>query len=130
MLLLAVLSAFTHRPGGEGFEIYAGTQLLVQRFGNDMSSAQSLSLSGMESNSLFIKYFHCGQTGTQRQLTVKDAQQRTLKVFPFADSRASQGVMKLDITAIKALVKSKEPVQLYYSAAELTSPRMLTTITF
>lgn len=128
--LWAMVSSFTSRPGGEGFEIYADGQLLLQRFGSDVANAQPLALTKHSNGNLYIKYFHCGKTGTNRVITLKDQHQNVLRAFPYADSKAEQGVMRLDIAAIRALVKGNEPVQLFYSSAELKNGRMLTTISF
>jgi hypothetical protein len=131
LAILALLASFTHRPGGEGFEIYVDNQLLVQRFGNEMNAVQPVSLSNRESSKLYIKYFHCGKTGTNRSITVKDNRNNTLHQFRFEDSRAASGVMMLEVKDIRALVKdANTSLQLYYSSGELPAGRMLATVNF
>lgn len=130
LLLLATLvslSAFTHRPGGEGFEIFLGQQLMVQRFGNDMNAVQPLSLQNQPGSQLFIKYYHCGTSGTSRVITVKNSSRETLHQFRFPDSRAASGVMMLPVAQLYAVAgKNAGGLELYYSSAQLKEPRLLT----
>lgn len=128
ILLLALLSSFAYRPGGEGFEIYADGQLLLQRFGGDVNQVQSVSIAGQPTENLFIKYFHCGKSGTSRLITVKDNRDNLIGSFPYADSKAAQNVMKLPVASLKTLVKGNSTVHLYYTSAELKSGRLLATI--
>lgn len=131
LFLLAALASFTHRPGGEGFEIYVDNQLLVQRFGNEMNAVQPVSLSNRESSKLYIKYYHCGKTGTGRSITVKNNRNQSLHQFRFEDSRAVSGVMMLEIKDIRALIKEDNAsLQLYYSSSELPAGRMLAKVNF
>lgn len=134
MLLLtaaATLSSFTHRPGGEGFEIFLDQQLLVQRFGADINTVQPLSLTSQQGGNLFIKYYHCGKTGTGRTLTVKNNRNEVLREFRFADSHSGSSVMQLPVKDISTLApKGSDQVQLYYSSAELKDGKLLTRIQF
>lgn len=133
VLLMAVvsLSSFTHRPGGEGFEIFLGEQLMLQRFGNNMNAVQPLSLQNHQSSQLFIRYYHCGATGTSRIITVKNSNHETLHQFRFPDSRATNGVMTLSVEELYALArKNAGSLELYYSSAELKNARQLTTLKF
>ncbi|NOT51704.1 MAG: hypothetical protein HOP10_10560 [Chitinophagaceae bacterium] len=62
LALLAICTAlfsFTSNPGGEGFEIYLNSKLLVQRFGEGMNNATTLELSSASAtDQLVIKYHH------------------------------------------------------------------------
>jgi hypothetical protein len=59
--------------GGEGFEIYLNNKLVLQQFGKDINTVKSLQLDQSVSNGqLAIRYFHCGQPGKSRVVTIKD----------------------------------------------------------
>ena len=92
LALLAIcttLFSFSPKPGGEGFEIYLDNKLLVQRYGSDMNTVQSLECSQSAATSRFIiKYYHCGRAGKNRIVTIKDAQNNVLKEFHFPDRKS------------------------------------------
>lgn len=124
------LFAFTTLPGGEGFEVYMNGKLVLQRFGKDMDRPQLLRLGPADAGGeISIRYHHCGQTGKNRVLTVKNSQDRLLKEFRFADKSTATD-MKCRTAEITALQKGKnEVLKLYYSSSELPGGRLLLTIT-
>ncbi len=124
------LLSFSAKPGGEGFEIYLGSKLVLQRYGVDINTVQHLQLNQHEDDKLFIKYHHCGKAGKNRIITIMDEQHKTLKEFSYADAKSPGGVMVLDIKEVYKLKKgSSNLFQLYYSSSELTAGRLLTNIT-
>lgn len=130
--LLAVclaLFSFSFRWGGEGFEIYLNNKLVMQQFGSQMASVRSLQLDQRFANEeLTVKYYHCGQAGKNRHITIKDAQNRILKDWNFADG--NKAGMNCPINEILALQKreSSNSMGLYYSSTELPKGRLLFTI--
>lgn len=126
-----VISSFTAKPGGEGFEIYLDSKLLLQRFGNDLNNVQSLQLDQYSAAAqLFIKYHHCGKVGKNRHVAIKDVKNNLLKEWRFEDVKDAHAAMKFAVKDIITLQKSNRAntVKLYYSSSELPNGRMLASI--
>ncbi len=131
MLALAAictaLFSFAPKPGGEGFEIFLNNKLLVQRFGSEINNANTLQLSSTAAtDQLVIKYYHCGKTGKNRIVTIKDDQNRVLKEFKFTDAGTSS--VSVPVKDIANLKKGNTVLKLYYSSSELPNGRMLASI--
>ena len=132
LALLAIcttLFSFSPKPGGEGFEIYLDSKLLVQRYGGDMNTVQSLECSQSAATSRFIiKYYHCGKAGKSRVVTIKDGQNNVLKQFHFPDAKTPTGVIVLDVKDVRNLKKGSTPLKLFYSSSELPNGRLLASV--
>jgi hypothetical protein len=127
----AITSSFTAKPGGEGFEIYLDSKLLLQRFGNELNTVQNLSFDQRSwTGQLSIKYHHCGRVGKNRYVALKDAQNNLLKEWRFEDVKEPYAAMKFSVKDIIALQKGSRAttVKLYYSSSELPNGRMLASI--
>ena len=127
---IGILSSFSSPTGGECFEIYQDSRLVLQRCGKDMNSVQTISLSNANSNSeLTVKYFHCGQIGKNRVLTLKSADGKTLKEWRFANTTGKDYAMKCgtkDIFSVK--VNNQSKLKLYYTSTELPDGKLLAII--
>ena len=130
LLLIMGTLLFSFSPkGGESFEIYLNNKLVVQQVGRQMNAAQSLQLSPAFSNEeLTVKYYHCGQVGKDRHVTIKDQQGRILKDWRFYDN-SKNGAMDCPVNEILALQKQNNSLDLYYSSKEIPNGRLLVTIT-
>ena len=133
MALVAVCTAlsFSHKPGGEGFEIYLNNKVILQQYGNDMNTVKSLQLNQSSSNDkLTIKYHHCGRVGKNRVVTIKDGQNNVLKEFRYADAATPVAAMSLPVKDMLDFKKgSSITLKLYYSSSELPKGRQLVSIT-
>ena len=129
-LLTIGAAVFSFSPkGGEGFEIYLNSKLVLQQFNKQMNSVQSLQLNPSYSNEdLTVKYYHCGQAGKDRHITIKDQQGRVLKDWRFYDN-SKNGAMDCPVNEILALQKQNNSLDLYYSSKEIPSGRLLVTLT-
>jgi len=124
------LQSFTNK-GGEGFEIYLNSKLVLQQFGSQLNQVKSLQLDQSSSNDeLTIKYHHCGQVGKNRSITIKDGQNKILKEWHFADVSKGGAAMTCKVKDIIGLKKGKGPVtlNLYYSSSELPKGRQLASL--
>ena len=123
------LLSFSSPRGGEGFEIYLKNKLMVQQFGKEMNSVKTLQLNPNYANEeITIKYYHCGQAGKDRHVTIKDMQGKVLKDWRFYDN-SRNGAMDCPVNEIVALQKQNSSVDLYYSSKELPNGRLLVTLT-
>jgi hypothetical protein len=127
--LAATLLSFT-MFGGEGFEIYLNNKVVVQHYGKPDNAPKSLRLNQYAANDeLTVKYHHCGKVGKSRVITIKDAQNKVLKEWRFADAAQPVAPMVCKVKDILPLGKGEEAVlKLYYRSSELTTDRMLTTL--
>ncbi|MBI5856760.1 MAG: hypothetical protein HZB42_03835 [Sphingobacteriales bacterium] len=123
-------SSFSHKPGGEGFEVFLNNKLILQRFGNQLNTAQTIQLNqGSANDELSIKYYHCGTVGKNRMLTIKDGQNKVLKEYHFADASSNSTGMKCRVNEIISLRKGNNSVlKLYYSSSEIPAGRLLASI--
>ncbi len=132
MLLFAmctILFSFLPKPGGEGFEIYLNNKVVLQQFGGDMNTVESLQLNSSGNNDkLTIKYHHCGKVGKNRIITVKDGQNKVLKQFRYADAVTPVSPMAVNVNDILSFKKKDNTLKLFYSSSELPNGRVLASI--
>jgi hypothetical protein len=134
----AMLLSFSPKPGiafgkpmatkgGEGFEIILNNKIMLQQFGNEMNTVQSLQLNQLSVNDqLNLKYYHCGKAGNNRVITFRDGQNNLLKEFRYGDAATASAAMALPVKEILELKKGKEvTLKLYYASKELPNGRML-----
>lgn len=129
-MMAFTLFSFSTLPGGEGFEVYLNNKIIMQRFGNQLNSPQSIQLSDAAANDeITIKYHHCGRVGKNRVLTIKDSQDKVLKEIRFADVNVPVSGMSCKVKDIISLKKGNNNIlKLYYSSTELPNGRLLASI--
>lgn len=133
ILLCTVLFSFTFKTaetifGGEGFEVYLNNKLVLQQFGKEMNTVKTVQLDQRASNGeLAIRYFHCGQPGKSRLVTIKDEQDVVLKQWKFGDTKDASSKLCCNLKDIVSLpkIKAGKKVSLYYSSTELPNGRLL-----
>ncbi|HEX5655126.1 MAG TPA: hypothetical protein VFX58_18750 [Chitinophagaceae bacterium] len=124
--LSLLMVSFSAPRGGEGFEIYLDNKLVLQRFGNQINTVQSLKWESPQSASvLTVKYHHCGRIGKNRNITIKDEGNRILKEWHFPDAAGGSPAMEFKLKEIMGLKKSGIALKLYYSSTELPKARLL-----
>ncbi|MEI9808869.1 MAG: hypothetical protein WDO16_13950 [Bacteroidota bacterium] len=135
LVFSALLSSFSATKGGEGFEIFLNNKLVLQQFGSQMNTIKSIELDQRFTNDqLVIKYHHCGQAGKNRSIAIKDAQNKILKEWKFANVSAanlsvSDAAMACKVKDILSLQKSNPgKLSLYYTSSELPKGKLLATI--
>ena len=118
--------------GGEGFEVYLNNKLVIQQYGEKINDVKSLQLDQSASNGqLAIRYFHCGQPGKSRVVTIKDEQNVVLKEWRFGDTKDAAAKLCCNVKDILALpkIKAGRKVNLYYTSTQLPNGRLLATLT-
>lgn len=128
--IAATLLSFTSKFGGEGFEILVNGKIVLQKYGGDMDNVKFLELSKTSpKDKLSIRYYHCGKVGKNRIVTIKDADNNTVKVFRFADVATPVGEMSCTVQDLISLKKGNNHVfKLYYSSSELPKGRQLASV--
>ncbi|MEP7372158.1 MAG: hypothetical protein ABI675_02140 [Chitinophagaceae bacterium] len=128
--ICAVVLSFSHRPGGEGFEISLNNKVVLQQFGKNMDAVKTLNLDQASANDeISVKYYHCGRVGKNRIITVKDDQDRVLKQWKFSDVSDAAAQMTCKVKDIMSLkIGKNSTLKLYYSSSELPKERQLASI--
>ncbi|MDO9375533.1 MAG: hypothetical protein Q7T76_14030 [Ferruginibacter sp.] len=127
--VMAALVSFTPL-GGEGFEIYLNNKVVLQQFGKDMDQLKSLKLThAFADDNLVVKYHHCGKVSKNRMIAIKDANNKTLKEWRFADVGTPFSAMQCKVKDIISLSKKDvTELRLFYTSSELPAGRQLTSI--
>ena len=129
--LLLSLFSFSARPGGEGFEVFQNDKLILQQFGNDMKKIRTIQLGNISSSDeITVKYYHCGQTGKNRHLIIRDSDNKELKHWQFADMSSKDRGMSFhpaDVLISKGK-KAAATVNVYYTSTEIPQGRHLMTL--
>ena len=130
MAISTALFSFAARPGGEGFEIYLNNKVILQQYGNEMNTVKKLPLDQYAAtDNLGVKYHHCGKVGKNRVITIRDAQNNTLKEYRYADVTTPASAMMVPVKDILGLKKKAgSNLQLYYSSSELPKGRALVSV--
>lgn len=118
--------------GGEGFEVYLNNKLILQQYGKEINTVKTVQLDqSASSGELAIRYYHCGQPGKARVVTIKDDQNVVLKQWKFGDAKDASAKVCCNVKDILALPKLKtgKKVNLYYSSEQLPNGRLLAVLT-
>lgn len=125
----AALLSFSPRFGGEGFEVYLNGKVLLQQFGKDMNTVKNLRIGKLNpQDKLSIRYYHCGQNGTNRTLTIRDEKNNVLKVWRYTNSAASNEMLCRNEDIISLQKTGNALIRLYYSCREVPGERLLANI--
>lgn len=124
------LFSFSSKRGGDSFEIWLNGKMMLQQFVHVSSAVQTLHLNAAsENDKLDIYYRHCGQVGTNRYVTIKDENDRSLKVWKFTDSNGNNPAMSIRLKDISGLKKSKDSkLNIFYSSTELPKGKLLASL--
>ncbi|MEO6612924.1 MAG: hypothetical protein ABIT05_10590 [Chitinophagaceae bacterium] len=130
LAISTVLFSFVTRPGGEGFEIYLNNKVVLQQYGNEMNTVKKLPLDQYAAtDNLGIRYYHCGKAGKNRVITIRDAQNNSLKEYRYADVTTPASAMIVPVKDLLGLKKKTgSNLQLYYSSSELPKGRVLVSV--
>jgi hypothetical protein len=128
---IAVLSfsffSFTDKKGGDVFEIYLNGKQIHQQFVHADNSTKTLQLSAINANDkIEVFYSHCGLTGKNRVLIVRNEKNELIKEFKFADVNSKRSLMSFywkDVSKNKAA-----KLNLYYSSKELPESKLLASL--
>ena len=128
---LGLLSFVSAPSGGEGFEIYIGDKLVVQKYNKNLGEVQVIKLDrSYASQQMTVKYHHCGKVGKNRIITIKDDQNKVLKEWRYTD-RDQMSAMSCQVKDILNFEKiESDEIHLFYASSELPKGRQLATIRF
>jgi hypothetical protein len=122
--LATILYSFSNKPGGEGFEIYLGHQLLTQQYGTKVMDVQTFTVPGSSSEDLVVRYYHCGRAGIDRSISLKDDRGNILKQYHYPDGKTGMSVSVGSIRNVAMTTKNDE-LKVCYSSTEIPNGRTL-----
>ena len=123
------ISSYT-KPGGDIFEVYIGKEMLIQQaLHNDHGVKQITLRADQKDEKMSVKFYHCGKSGTQRTITLRDQNDRVLKTLSFSEPKSSSSVMSFPVKEIVQFQSEQNTsVRLYYSSAELPKGKWLVSV--
>lgn len=129
MITSFLLFSFSTGKGGDSFQIYLNGKMLMEQYVHMEKSVKSLQINSASANDkLDIYYSHCGHTGTDRSITVKDEKNNALKTWKFGNTK-EKSAMTVMVKDIHAVLKNKESkFSLVYSSKELPSGKSLAVV--
>lgn len=134
VLLTAAIALLSFTPyfGGEGFEISLNGKVVMQRYNKEIGQVQTLNLNNAApADVLSIRYYHCGKVATNRVVTIKDGNDKTLKEFRFKDVTEQRGEMSCKVQELLNFKKgSNTQLKLYYTSSELPAGRQVAIVSF
>lgn len=129
---MACLQSFTAKLGGEGFEIYLNNKLILWQAVNKPFTLHSLQLDkANKDDQLVIYYHHCGSTGKDRTIAIKDDKGNTIKEWKFADASGSNSKgMTIQVKELLQLEKnySQTNLNIVYFSQQLPQGRALSAV--
>jgi hypothetical protein len=130
VLFCVSLFSFSSKPGADSFEVWLNGKRMFQQYVHVAKTVQTLQLAqASENDKLDVYYNHCGRTGTNRYITIKDENDRPLKVWKFAEATGSNTAMSFKLKDILGLKKNKnDKLNLFYSSTQLPNGRLLAVI--
>ena len=129
VLLLAICSlflSFIPPRGGDVFKIYLNNKMVVEQAVHNRTSLKVLTLDQRNYNDqVSIYYSHCGLIGKGRHISIRDAQNREVKAWKFADTRNEHTPMVFQVKDILNLQKGNGEIKLTIMYASLEMPKGL-----
>jgi hypothetical protein len=123
------ISSYT-KPGGDIFELYIGKEMLIQQaLHNDNGVKQITLRADQKDEKMSVKFYHCGKSGTQRTITLRDQNDQVLKSLSFSEPKSSSSVMSFPVSEIVQFQSEENTsIRLYYSSAELPKGKWLVSV--
>lgn len=126
--LLSALFSYSSFAGGDHYEIYLNKKLVSKQLVTQNIAALTMQLDKSNYNDeITIYYSHCGVTGKERSIVLKDKNGKVLKEWKFNDGKniVAMTIPAKDIIDLKT--KGRD-LMLFYAAKELPKGRMLTSL--
>jgi hypothetical protein len=124
------LFSFSMKKGGDSFEVYLNGKMVFQQYVSMHQGVKSLQLNqSLYNDEVTVYYNHCGKTGTDRVITIKDGENKILKTWHFPNDAANPSAMNCKVKEIMNLQKnSGSNLGLYYASREIPEGRLLATV--
>src|SRR4249919_3617015 len=131
LVLTTSLFAFTSNYGGDSYQIYLNKKLVLKEYVSMAHAIQSFSLDkNTYDQQVDVYYSHCGRVGTNREIIIKDENNKLVKELHFADYKENNSGMSFKVSDFMNWDKRNgtDQLNIYYSSKELSTARLLATI--
>ncbi len=129
VFLCATLFSFAGKGGGDVLEIYLNGKQVFQQFVHAENSVKTLKLTAAtNTDKVDVYYSHCGVTGKNRIITVKDEKNKLIKEFKFKDVNTNRSAMSFNLKDVNGAQKNGTKLNLYYSSKEIPGGKLLAAI--
>jgi hypothetical protein len=125
------LFSFTSHYGGDSYQIYLNKKLMLKEYVSMGHAIQSFSLDkNTYDQQVEVYYSHCGRVGTNREIVIKDENNKLVKDLRFADYEGNNSGMSFRVSDFLNWDKKNgtDQLNIYYSSKELPAGRLLATI--
>jgi hypothetical protein len=127
LLISFFCQSFSGPSGGDYYKVFLNNKLITEQFLTRAVSIRTLSLTASNSNDrLTVYYSHCGTSGKERTVSVRNHSGNVLKEWKFADSKNME--LQLLVKDILNVSGKKGALLLYYASKEIPSGKQLLTI--
>jgi hypothetical protein len=121
------LSSFSTASGGDLFTIYLNGRQMHRQFIHIDQSVKTLQLQSFNDNDkIEVLYSHCGNTGKNRVLTLRNEKNELIKEIKFTNSYNKNTLMGFCRKDIGKVMNGE--LNLWYSSIELPGGKLLATI--
>lgn len=134
LLLVALLALtsvlFSFKPfGGEGYVVLVNNKVVLERYGKDMKTLQTLSLDNYPADAqVTIRYYNCGNLDKARTITFKNDKNQVIKTLRFGDATQVNTGMTCTVQELRSVQKNNAVVHMYYSSKEIPEGKLLLAI--
>jgi len=125
LFLAAALFAFSE-VGGDSYTIYLGDKLMMEEHVMANRPVRNIAITGENAEDVLrVYYSHCGKTGVERSVSVKDRDKKILKTWSFSDDAE----MEVPLGDLVGAAGNANMLQLVYTSREIRDGKVLAGIT-
>lgn len=120
-----LLLSFTLRPGGYSYTLHLNSKVVGEHYLTSSFQTPTLALTNQNLTGTLSVYFNeCGQIGQDRKLSLRNAEQKILKEWSFANSTTKHDAMEVNLKEVSGLLNSGK-VGIYYASERLNKPQIM-----
>lgn len=132
LLLIVALSStlFSFKPfGGEGYVVLVNNKVVLERYGKDMKTLQTLHLDQYPADAqVTIRYYNCGNLDKARTITFKNDKNQVIRSVSFGDATNVNNGMNCTVQDLRTVQKNNAVVHVYYTSKEIPEGRLILAI--
>jgi hypothetical protein len=131
--LSVILFSFARpTPGGDSYSIYLNDKVLAQYFVYSKKAIPEIQLTSQSgSDKVEVEYSHCGKSGRERIITIRNSEDKMVKTWKFPDVSGKNSRMSLPMQEVATVLKGNlQTLKLYYTSKEIPEGKMLAVINY
>jgi len=129
MLMVVFIFFQSFFKGGEYYKVLLNGRVVAEQYLTRPVALKTLSLNSSNQNDqLSFYYSHCGRTGSNRSIALKNVSGKVLKEWKFDNTNSQE--MQVPVKEVLQASSKNSTASIYYSSKELPAGRMLITLDF